>query len=124
MRSILLVFLSFWAACTPAVITRSYKTPEETFETWRQAAERLDFETLIACYAASARPGVRKDIAATSEEGLRAMRDETRKTKFKIEKIVYEKDKAYLRTSRRIPGGDDIEVLVMIKEGQDWRLVP
>src|SRR5665213_3538853 len=101
MRGIFFLCL-FLISCTPAVIMNSFHSPEETFETWRESAERLGFETLISCYAIEARPNVRKDIEQTSEEGLKAMRDETRRTKFTIEKVVYDKDRAFLRTSRRI----------------------
>ena len=122
-----LLSMVFWiGACVTKMppMVKSFKTPEETFETWRQAAERLDLETLVACYASNAKAGVRKDIEKTSQEGLHSMQEETRKTKFKIEKIVYEKDRAYLRAQRSLKGDSDIEVLTMVKEGEEWKLLP
>lgn len=67
---------------------------------------------------------MRREIEQTSEEGLRSMRDETRKTKFEIQKIVYEKDRAYLRTIRKLRNQEDLEVVVMLKEGREWKLLP
>jgi hypothetical protein len=125
MRIFFLAFVIFTSACVAkAPILKSFNSPQETFETWRQSVERLDFETLIACYATAAKPQMRKTIEETSEEGLRAMRDEARRTKFRIEKVVYEKDRAYLRAVRQLRHEDDLEVLVMIKEGQEWKLLP
>ncbi|MDB5036890.1 MAG: hypothetical protein JWQ35_418 [Bacteriovoracaceae bacterium] len=124
MRWIFVLCVLFCGACTPARILKSFKTPEETFETWRQAAVRLDFETLIACYASDARPSMRKDIEQTSTEGIQEMQREAKNTQFKIEKVVYQKDRAFLRALRKRKNAEDIEVLTMIKEGQEWKLLP
>jgi hypothetical protein len=117
----LLIVLS---ACTQAPISMSFQTPEDTFKTWRQAAERLDLETLVTCYSQPMQSSFRKEISANSAEGLKAMQRETQETEFKIEKIVYEDKKAYLRVVRHRGTAAEIEILNMIKEGTDWKLIP
>jgi hypothetical protein len=117
-------FLVFVSSCAPKKIVVSFKTPEETFQTWRAAAERLDYTTLLQCYAAEAVSEIRKEIETTSGEGLRSMQQETRKTDFKLEKVVYENDRAYVRVTRRIRDAEEIEILTMVQEGKDWKLIP
>ena len=119
--SVLVLMLS---ACAVKQTARSYQTPEATFETWKQAAGRLDFEALISCYSTASQPRMRKDLSATTVDEIKVMQAETNKTKFEIQRIVYEGPKAYLRVMRRLPGAEDIEVLTMIKEGLDWKLIP
>lgn len=121
----MILVLAWGLGCAPKKpIERKYSTPEQTFETWRQAAVRLDLPTLLTCYASSQKSSIENELQALSEEGLKAMQKEADRTDFRIEKIIYEKDKAYLRTSRKIGKAEDIEVLVMIKEGLDWKLLP
>lgn len=110
------------AAKKPRMI--SFRSPEETFETWRQAAEVLDLQTLLACYSAKTQQTVEDELKSSSSEALKEMQKETKRTKFQIEKVIYEKDRAYLRTTRRLAKSEDVEVLLMVKEGQDWKLVP
>lgn len=112
------------SACTTAVMTASFKTPEETFRTWKNAAERLDLETLVSCYAAATQPDLRREISANSSEGLKAMQRETQDTQFRIEKVVYEDHRAYLRVIRKRGAAEEVEIVNMIKEGMNWRLVP
>jgi hypothetical protein len=103
---------------------KSFATPEETFATWRQSVERLDLETLMACYASGAQPVVRKEISTTSKEGIKAMQTETKDTTFEIQKIVFEDNRAYLRVERKKAGTSEIEVVNMIKETDGWKLLP
>lgn len=109
---------------TKAPAKFSFGSPEETFASWKNAVERLDTEALINCYAESARQGMRDEIKSTSRDGLRSMQKETLETKFEIQKVVYEAQKAFLRVSRSYRGTQEIEVLTMILENGGWRLVP
>jgi len=117
----LLILLS---ACAVKKIEPNYSDPHQTFRTWQQASRLLDFEILIESYATSAQEKLRKKIASTSFEGIKAMQKEARKTKFKIEKVVYEDNHAYLRIRRKKGRQSEIEVIKMIKEGPDWKLLP
>lgn len=109
-------------AAKPPVI--SYATPEDTFKTWHAAVGRLDLVTVVASYAESAQPKLRKEIAATSLEGLKAMQMETKNTDFEIEKVVYEENHAFLRVLRKIRDESEVEVINMIKEPGGWKLLP
>jgi len=102
----------------------NYSTPGNTFETWRQAVEDLNFEVLISTYTNASQDNLRKEIARTSFEGLKAMQKETRRTRFAVEKIVYEDDHAFVRVSRRRGRRNEIEILRMIKEDGRWKLLP
>lgn len=102
----------------------SFGSPEETFETWREAVERLDLETIVLCYADSAKQAMRQDIRNTTKDGLKAMQEETRDTQFSIEKIVYEGPKAFLRVKRVLKGNEEIEVVNMTLENGAWKLIP
>ena len=122
--SLISAMLIFLVGCSPAPIFKSYQTPEETFKTWRQAVERLDLQAVTDCYAVGAQPGLRKEIVATSKEGLEAMQRETRDTTFEIQKIVFENRRAYLRVERKRQGTSEIEVVNMVKEAGGWKILP
>ncbi len=102
----------------------TYGTPQETFDTWRAAVDRLDLETVIACYADSAKPGIRQEIQTSTKDGLEAMRNESKNTDFKVEKIIYEGSKAYLRVKRSLGPVEEIEVLSMTLENGGCKLLP
>lgn len=121
---LLLSLLPMGMGCVKAPIVKSFQTPEQTFETWREAARRLDLETLLACYASGAQSQMRKEISSNSEEGLKSMQKEAEDTDFKVEKIVFEDKRAYLRVSRKRAKAEDIEVINMVKEGPDWKIIP
>ncbi len=114
----------FFLSCAPKKFEPRYSTPEETFRTWRQAAENLDLPLLVSCYADTAKAKLRDDLSKTSKEGLAAMQEEAKETKFEIEKIVYERHRAYLRVKRSLDGSDEIEVVTMVKEGPNWKIIP
>jgi len=119
----LLIFVAGCAAKNRK-IDANYSDPYKTFETWRQAAEALEFEILIESYASSSQDKLRKEIASTSLEGIKEMQREARKTKFKVEKVVYEDNRAYVRILRKRGRSNEIEIIRMIKEGPDWKLLP
>ena len=111
-------------ACAAKPIRISFRTPEETFHTWEQAAARLNLPLLISCYARDSRDEMRRDISGTSPQELRAMQKETRETQFKVEKVVYENNQAYVRVLRRRDKQEEIEILTMIRENNGWKIVP
>lgn len=102
----------------------SLDSPKETFETWRRAASRLDLDILLSTYSSASRPMIEDELARSSEDALRAMQREARRTDFEIERILFEDNIAYLRVRRRMGRADEVEVLTMIKEGQDWKIQP
>lgn len=112
------------SACAIHQPPKSYSTPENTFRTWKYAAEKMDIQTLLESYANSARPSVEEDLAKSSHEALAQMQKETKKTNFEIQKIVYENDLAYLRILRKKGRVAEVEVVTMIKEGNNWKLLP
>jgi len=112
------------SGCVASFHVASYDTPEKTFDTWRYAARNLDISTLLSTYAKSARPSIESDLAKSSKEALKSMQDEAKNTDFKIEKIVYEDNLAYLRVLRKVKNQNEVEVLTMIKEGDKWKLLP
>lgn len=125
----LLMSLSVVAAlglsgCAARKASVSYETPEKTFATWKRAAEDLDIPLLVDSYARSARPGIEEELKRLNSEALEAMKSETKKTNFKIEKIVYEDNLAYLRIRRQLNKSSEIEVLTMVKEDGRWKLLP
>ena len=134
--SVVLISTSFLSGCAlfekkesssaPKISSRAprYTSPEETFESWRQAAIQLDLEALVNSYAKDAQPGLRQEINSSTSEALKAMQRETRETEFAIEKIVYENNRAYLRVKRKINKSVEIEVLTMTKEESGWKLLP
>lgn len=118
-----LIVLGLWGCQAPKKII-SFRTPEETFATWRSAVETLDYELLLQCYATPSVSALRSEIQATSQDGLKAMRDESRRTDYKIEKVVYEDKRAFVRVKRQLEKSEEIEILTMIQEGGNWKLLP
>lgn len=117
--------MSFLASCAAkGPVKVSYDTPEDTFLTWKAAARNMDMKALLDSYARSARPSLEQELARSSEEALKAMQKETRSTKFVIEKVVYEDSIAYLRVVRQKKSSREVEVLTMVKEGANWKLLP
>lgn len=114
----------FVGACTASKMIVSYATPEETFRTWEYAAHHLDLDVLVSTYAETSQSSLRQEMVITSSEGLKAMQEEVRLTKFKIEKIIYEGNRAYLRVQRSHEGTSEVEVVTMVKEGLDWKILP
>jgi hypothetical protein len=114
----------FMGGCASKVPQTSLATPEKTFETWRQAASRLDMEALLSTYSSSSRPMIEDELARSTEDALRSMQKETKKTRFEIERVLFENNIAYLRVRRRVGRADEVEVLTMIKEGEDWKIQP
>lgn len=109
------------ATKTPPI---SYKTPEDTFLTWKRAAQQLDIDLLIQSYASSARPSVEQDLKRTTVDELNKMSREAKQTQFQIERVVFESNTAYLRVKRKFDRMVDIEVVTMVKEGENWKLLP
>lgn len=112
------------SGCATKVHVVSYKTPEATFATWQHAASKLDLGLLLRSYANSARPVIEADLKRTTEEELKKMSEEARETSFSIEKVVFEENTAYLRVRRKMKKMQDIEVVTMIKEDNQWKLLP
>jgi len=110
------------AAKSPLVIDRS--TPEKAFETWKNAVIKSEQLALIECYIMEAREGMRRELAETTSNGIEAMRSETARTKFEIEKIVFQQNKAFVRIRRELDGESDVEVLTMVQEEGQWLLQP
>lgn len=102
----------------------TYDTPEATFQTWRHAAEKLDLQTLVNTYASAARGQMMKELENTEPPALKAMQAETLKTKFEVQKIVYEGARAYVRIMRTFEGQQEVEVLNMIRESEGWKILP
>jgi sugar-specific transcriptional regulator TrmB len=107
---------------SPLVVDRS--SPEKAFETWKQAILRMDTTVLIDSYVVEAREGIRRELSETTRDGIEAMRLETSRTKFEIEKIVYQQNKAFVRVRRDLAGDSEIELVTMIQEDGQWRLLP
>ncbi len=106
------------------VMKRDFSTPEAAFETWKGAATKLDLRLLVESYAQSARPSIEEELARTTQEALQAMRTETQRTQFFVEKVVFEENLAYMRIRRKMRNTESIEVITLIKEGSSWRLLP
>lgn len=102
----------------------TFGSPEETFQSWRGSVERLDLEGIISCYADAAKPSIRQEILGTSRDGLEAMRKESEDTIYRVEKIVYEGSKAYVRVKRIRGPHEEIEVISMVLENGTWKLLP
>lgn len=102
----------------------SYSTPQATFNTWKYAASVGDHLLLVETYAESSKDSFRKQLNSTSHEALVAMQEEASDTEFTIQKVVYEDRRAYVRVLRERDGQSDIEIINMIKEGDDWKLIP
>lgn len=127
MRSVLFIAILAGfglAACATRPFVVSYETPEKTFESWSYAARELDLNTILESYAASARPSIEDELRKSSQESLQAMQSEAVDTEFKIERIVYEDDIAYLRVRRNRDKLTEIEVITMVKENDQWKLLP
>ncbi len=120
----LLLPLMILASCAKRPAKISFQTPEETFQTWMAAAADLNLELLVSTYTSEAQEGFRKDLKNTSTEELKAMQRETKATRFKIEKVVYENDKAYVRVLRRLDRQEEVEVLTMILQNGHWKIFP
>lgn len=116
------LILTGCAASKPPVI--GFHSPEAAFETWRHAAIEMDLNLLVRSYANSARPVIESDLRRTTQEELEKMSQEARRTKFSIERIVFEENLAYLRVRRELNRMQDIEVLTMVKEDNQWKLLP
>lgn len=101
-----------------------YATPEATFNTWKRAARQLNLGVLAETVASGIRERYRRDMARQSSEGLKAMQTEARETDFKIEKVVYVGNHAHLRVLRNYQGNKEIEIINMVKEGKEWKLIP
>lgn len=115
------------SSCAAKKWAPAYGSPEETFRTWKQAIIDENYDVLISCYVEAAQPDMRREIETSSPDGLQSMRDETKRTTFKIEKVVYQENKAFLRVSRTLRGhanDPDIEVVNMLLEKGAWRLAP
>jgi hypothetical protein len=101
-----------------------FDTPEHTFDTWKRSVIDLDLQTLIRTYIQASQLQMRRQIENESPESLKAMSDETKRTSFRIEKIIFEDKTAFVRVNRRMGQTSDIEVLTMILESDGWKLVP
>lgn len=102
----------------------AYGTPEETFKTWQNAAETLNLEVLLSCYVLDAQAELRKEFSESSSAQLKAMQAETRDTRFRVEKVLFDGPRAFLRV-RRSRGSDvDVEVVNMVLERGAWKLLP
>jgi len=102
----------------------SFGSPQETFESWRSSVVNLELENIVACYAEPAKSGMRDEIAGLSKDGLEEMSRETNDTEFKIEKIIYEGQRAFMRVKRKRSGEEEVEVLTMVLERGAWKLLP
>lgn len=122
--SLLSLFVLGLSACAVRETPVSLESPRETFETWRRAASKLDLDVLLSTYSSASRPMIEDELARSSEDALRAMQKEARRTNFSIERILFEDNIAYLRVRRRMGRADEVEVLTMVKEGQDWKIQP
>ncbi len=101
-----------------------YGTPQQTFETWAEAARRLDMPLLLSTYAVSARPEAEQEFNSASPQQLKQMQEEANDTKFTVEQVVFEGEKAFLRVKRKLENREEIEVITMMREGQEWKLLP
>lgn len=108
---------------TPDFVAR-FSTPQETFETWIHSARTADLSLMALTHAPSARSAIEEEFRNYTPEQLEAMGREARKTEFKVEQIVYEGGRAFLRITRKLGRGVETEVLTMIREGQEWRILP
>lgn len=124
MKALFLLVVFTLSGCAQKLYVKNFESPEQTFETWRQAAVRLDLQTLIESYSQSARAKIEQDLASSTENALRQMKREAKETKFSLEKIVYEEDVAYLRVKRERNRMSEIEVLTMVNESGAWKLLP
>jgi len=122
------VILGSLVACTnhktPSGFKAQYSTPQLTFETWVEAARRLDMQLLLSTYAASARPETEQEFNNSSPQQLKQMQDEAHDTQFTVEQVVFEGEKAFLRVKRKLKSREEIEVITMVREGQEWKLLP
>jgi hypothetical protein len=108
---------------SPAFVAR-FSTPQETFETWVHSARTADLSLMALTHAPAARSAIEEEFRNYTPEQLEAMGREARKTEFKVEQIVYEGGRAFLRITRKLGKGAETEVITMIREGQEWRILP
>jgi len=124
----LLSLFSGLAACSShnkiAGFKALYSTPQQTFDTWAEAARRLDLPLLLSTYASSARQEAEQELNNSSSEQMKQMQDEAHDTKFSVEQVVFEGEKAFLRVKRKLKNREEIEVVTMVREGQEWKLLP
>ncbi len=112
------------AAANKSVFVGKFSSPQETFETWKYAAQNLDISLLVSTYASSARSSMEDEFKNAAPQEMKQMQDEAKKTKFSIEKVVYEGDRAFLRVKREYKSRWEDEVLTMVREGQEWKILP
>lgn len=128
--SLLALCLNFTVSCAgksklqKTASNTPFQTPIDTFETWRRAALEMNVPLMLSTYAAAGRQTVEGDILNASKDELSAMQAEAKQTEFKIEKLVYEGDRAFLRVKRIFRGKDEVEILTFVREGQDWKIIP
>ncbi len=84
----------------------------------------LNLENIVRSYSKDSQAGLRQEINETSPEGLKAMQKETAETQFEIQKVVFETNRAYLRVQRTRDKEVEIEIVNMVREGSDWKLLP
>jgi hypothetical protein len=122
----LLAFLALGACTTKKIesIVVNFSTPQETFNTWIYAAKNSDISLLVQTHTSGSQSTVEAELRNFTPEQLQTMAAEARKTKFKVEQVVYEADKAFLRIIRILGKQADEEIVTMQREGQEWRIVP
>lgn len=112
------------SACATKETRFSLDSPESTFLSWKQAASQLDIESLLETYSSRSRPSIEDELARATDDALRTMARETRQTRFEIERVIFEDQVAYLRVRRRFGPINEVEVITMIKEGENWKIQP
>lgn len=102
----------------------AFSTPEKTFNVWKKAMEEGDIDAAVDCYALMYQGMVFGEMASLGTDGLKAMKEEIKKTKFTIKNTTTRGNTALLKVTRSY--GDDVQTaeISFIKENGEWKMKP
>lgn len=101
-----------------------FASPKQTFEVWKRALTKGDFEAMAGCFIESAQPLMLQKLREIPDEQRSQMVNDANKTDYKLSRPKIDGDRATMNVTRLLNKNSQVEELNFVRENGDWKLVP
>jgi hypothetical protein len=106
------------------VSPKHFRTPKTTFQHWRISLLSGDIEGMASCFVESAKTLMLEKLQSIPEDRRQAMIEQTRATKFKMQRPKIKGDRATMNVRRKLNKQKVSEIYSFQLEEGGWKIIP
>ncbi len=102
----------------------AFSKPQKTFQRYREALAKGDFEKLIDCFALQYQTMMMHQIGSMTLEDVNNMRQAVTKTRFKVISTRFKKNMAFMTVAQTHGDETARAEIQFVRENGEWKMIP